>query len=168
MEALKIASLIEALNLVGKVYRNKDGSQPADAVKTILQQLDGAAGMTLGEWIAAQQSKPQSAAKRSKPKAAAKQPAKPKPEKLTPEEALNRLQRADTQAALRDTMANVTLAAAEWKALAKRLTGRMESSTKAAQDAVETYLSDRLLLNERIESVKRQFNPATRPPAAAS
>ncbi len=58
METLKIATLIEALALVGQVYRNKDGSQPADAVKKILAQLDCAEEITLAEWAEAKRSKP--------------------------------------------------------------------------------------------------------------
>lgn len=151
--------LVEALNLVGRVYRNKDGSQPADAVKKILQQLDGAGDMTLAEWVEARQNKPEVAAKRK---------AKPKAEAVTPEQALARLERAETQAALRETIASVTLSTDQWKALAKRVIGRSVRSGPAARDAIETYFSDRLLLDERIEGVKRQFNPATQPPAAAS
>jgi hypothetical protein len=150
MQALKVATLIEALNLVGEVYRNKDGSQPAEAVKKIVQQFDGAGEITLAEWVAAKQSKP----KPAPPKRAAK----PKPGKLTPDEALTRLQRAETHAALRSTVASLTLSAADWQTLAKRLTGRKGPSGPAARDAVETHLSDRLLLDERVESVKRQFH----------
>jgi hypothetical protein len=147
MEALRVATLIEALNLVGEVYRNKDGSLPADAVKKIVQQLDGAAEMTLAEWAAARQSRPKRA-----------RPAKPKPETLTAEEALTKLQRAETHEALRSAVASITLSAADWNTLSKRLTGRAGKNGKAAREAIETHLSDRLLLDERVESVKRQFH----------
>jgi hypothetical protein len=149
METLKVATLIEALHLVGRIYRNKDGSEPADAVKKVLQQLSGAADLTLAEWAEARTRKPTTAAKRpAKPKAAAA---------VSPEEALSRLERADTQAKLREAVASVTLSAGDWQALAKRLTGRPGKSGKAAREAIETHFSDRLLLDERIEGVKRQF-----------
>jgi hypothetical protein len=157
MEALKIATLIEALALVGQVYRNKNGSQPAEPVKKILAQLNGAEDMTLAEWVEARRSKPKMTSKRSKPK----------PEPADLDQVLSELQHARTQAALRDIVAGLSLAAAEWKALAKRLTGRSAKSGKAARETVETYLSDRLLLNERVESVKRQFTQITPRPGAS-
>lgn len=160
MEALRVAALIEALTLVGEVYRNKDGSKPAEAVKKLLQQLDGASEMTLAEWAAAKHSKPKAAAPRRL--------AKTKPETLTADEVVERLQRAGTHEALRTIVASTTLSAADWKSLAKTLTGRAEPSGQAARVAIETHLSDRLLLDERVDSVKRQFRPATQPPAAAS
>jgi hypothetical protein len=158
MEKLRVATLIEALDLVGQVYRNKDGSQPAEAVKKILALLDGAAAMTLAEWAEA---------RRSKPKAAAKSAAKAASGAVNPDEALARLQAASTQAGLRDAVSCLAISAGEWQALAKRLTGRAAKSGKAAREAIETHLSDRLLLDERIESVKRQFKPATQPPAVS-
>lgn len=169
METVNVAVLIEALNLVGQVYRNKNGSQPADAVKKILQQLDGAGEMTLAEWAEARQKKPKAEPqKNAKPKAAAKRKTKLKAEPVTPEQALARLERAETQAALRETIASVTLSADQWKALAKSVIGRSVRPGRPARNAIETYFSDRLLLDERIEGVKRQFNPVTPPPAAAS
>ena len=45
---MKIAVFIQALELVGRIYRNKDGSQPAEAVRKIRQQLEGASDMTSG------------------------------------------------------------------------------------------------------------------------
>lgn len=148
METLKVATLIEALHLVGRIYRNKDGSEPADAVKKVLQQLSGAADLTLAEWAEARTRKPATTAKR---------PAKPKAAAVSPDEVLSRLERADTQARLREAVASVTLSAGDWQALAKRLTGRPGKSGKAAREAIETHFSDRLLLDERIEGVKRQF-----------
>ncbi|HEY7645282.1 MAG TPA: hypothetical protein VH858_09640 [Hyphomicrobiales bacterium] len=158
METLKVARLIEALVLVGQVYRNKDGSQPAEAVKKVLAELGGAAEMTLAEWAEA---------RRSAPKAAPKRQVRKKPEPANLDQALAQMQRAETQAALRDAVARLALGAAEWQALAKQLTGRSAKSGKAARETVETCLSDRLLLDERVESVNRQFNPATPPPAAS-
>lgn len=158
MENLQVATLIEALALVGQVYRNKGGTQPAEAVKKLLAQFDGAEEMTLAEWAEAKRSKPKAASKR--------RPAKQKPKPVDLDQALAQLQSAQTQAALRDAVARLNLGAGEWKALAKQLTGRSGKSGKAGRDAVETHLSDRLLLDERVESVKRQFSPAIPKPAA--
>ena len=140
--------------MVGQVYRTKDGTQPAEPLRKVLQQLDGASGMTLAEWVAAKQSAPKPQAKK-----------KAKPVDL--DEVLSRLEQAGTQAALNDAVARLSLSAADWKALAKKLTGKAGSSGKAAQEAVQTCLSDRLLLDERVESVKRQFGSVTPPPAAS-
>jgi hypothetical protein len=157
MEILKVAALVKALHLVGQVYRGKDG-KPAEPVRKVLQQLDGASEMTLAEWVAARQFATSSA---PKPRA------KKKPEPVDLDEVLSRLEQAGTQAALTDAIAGLSLSAAEWKKLAKKLTGEAGRSGPAAREAVQTRLSDRLLLDERIESVKRQFNGITPPPAAS-
>jgi hypothetical protein len=157
METLKVATLIEALRLVGQGYRSKDGSEPAEPVKKILQQLETSSEMTLVEWVRARRSGSISSTKRAKKK--------PAPADL--DEVLVCLEQAATQAALHQAIASLALTAADWKALAKQLTGRAGSSGAAARIAVQTHLSDRLLLDERIESVKRQFSPLTPPPAAS-
>ncbi len=143
---------------MGRIYRNKDGSQPADPIRKVIAQLDGAEEMTLAEWAEA---------RRSKPKSKPAKPARRKPDAANLDQVLARLQHAETQAALGDSIARLALSAAEWKMLAKQLTGRSAKTGKAAREIVETFLSDRLLLDERIESVKRQFRPATPPPAAS-
>jgi predicted nucleic acid-binding protein len=158
MEAMKVATLIEALRLVAQVYRSKDGSEPAEAVKKILQQLETGSNMTLAEWVRAKQSVNVSSAKRRATK-------KPEPANLG--KVRERLERAPTQAALHEAVTGLSLTAADWKALARQLTGRAGSSGAAARIAVQTHLSDRLLLDERVESIKRQFNPLTPPPAAS-
>ena len=157
METLKVATLIEALRLVGQVYRGKDG-KPAEPVRKVLQQLDGASDMTLAEWAAARRS-----AKPSSPKRQAKKATEP----VNLDQVLACLEHAGTQVALDEAMARLSMSAADWKALAKKLTGRAGNSGKLARDAVRMHLSDRLLLDERVESVKRQFNPVTPPPAAS-
>ena len=155
MDTLTVATLIEALGLVGQVYRNKDGSQPADAVKKLLEQLKGAGDMTLADWVRSRQPKPKAApAGQGKKKARAAQAQAPAG---TIDEALAALNRADTQEALHDAMAALALSAGQWMSLARQLTGRPASSGKAAREAVETYFSDRLLLDERIKGVRRQF-----------
>jgi hypothetical protein len=158
METMKVATLIEALRLVGQGYRSKDGSQPAEPVKKILQQLETGQDMTLAEWVSARQSGNISSPKRRATK-------KPAPANL--DEVLAGLEGAATQAALHEAITCLSLTAAEWKSLAKQLTGRAGSSGTAARIAVQTHLSDRLLLDERIASVKRQFNPLTPPPAVS-
>lgn len=153
---MKVAALIQALDLIGRIYRNKDGSQPAEAVTKILRQLDDASDMTLAEWAEAKQST-------RKPKCA--ENAKSDENRIDP--ALRSLEQAKTQAALGGIVGNLALSAGEWRALSKKLTGRSAKSGKAAQELVETYFSDQLLLDERVESVKRQFGRATPPPAAS-
>ena len=145
---MTVAALVKALELVGQVYRNKDGTQPADAIKKVLHQFEGAGEITLAEWVEA---------KRKAPRAAEKKKTKVKAATDTPDAAIARFESAETQASLRDAIASATLSADQWKAIARRLTGHSAKSGKAAREAVETHFSDRLLLNERIESVKRQF-----------
>ena len=115
----------------------------------ILKQLDGAAGMTLAEWAEANEKKRKAAAKQ--------QTEAPIGNTFVDEEAVARIERAETQAQLRETIAALVLTAEQWQALAERLTGRSGNSGNAAREAVETHFSDRLLLQERIESVRRQF-----------
>ncbi len=154
---MTVTALVQALDLLGQVYRNRDGSQPADAIRKIQRELEGAGDMTLAAWVAARQ---------SAPKARRMKPAGGKAE-TTPDEALSRLESADTQAALREAIAGITLRPDEWKVLGKRIMGLSAKSGKAARAAIETYFSDRLLLNERVESVKRRFRAPTLPPGRA-
>lgn len=146
---MKVVVLIEALALVGRSYRSKDGSQPAEAVKKVLRQFEGAEAMTLAEWAESRQRKPASPVKKTA--------IKRKADKTSPDQALKKLKGAHTQGLLREAIADLTLSPADWKSMAKNLTGRSGSSGKAAREAVETYFSDRLLLEERVESVRRQF-----------
>lgn len=143
--------------MVGQVYRNRDG-KPAEPVRKILQQLDGAAEMTLAEWAAARQAAQASAPKRR---------AKGKAASADLDAVLAELEQVSTQAALDDAIARLSLSASDWKSLAKKLTGQAGKSGPAARQAVQTWLSDRLLLDERVASVKRQFNGVTPPPAAS-
>jgi hypothetical protein len=145
---MKVATLIQALDLVGRIYRNKNGSQPADAVRKILQELHGAADMTLAEWAEM---------KKTGLKRDAQRATKARNEEEQISLALTMLERAETQASLRTSVAGLKLSAGEWQALAKRLTGRSAKSGMAAREAVESHFSDRLLLKERIEAVKGQF-----------
>jgi hypothetical protein len=164
MDRLTVATLIAALHTVGQVYRNKDGSEPADAVKKLLQQFDGAEDMTLAEWVETRLSAPKKAASQN---SGPPRPETPSAETITADQALAKLEQAQTQAALREIIGSIALSADEWSVLAKRLTGMSARSGKAARNAVETYFSDKLLLDERVASVKRQFGRTTPPPADA-
>ena len=148
METIKVATLIQALDLVGQVYRNKDGSGPADAIRKIQQRLGNSADITLAEWVETKQSKPKSSAKKGKE-------TKVDEEKVG--QALARLEEADTHTALSVAIAGLALTAGEWQALSKKLTGRPGRSGKAARELIERQLSDRLLLTDRVGSVKRLF-----------
>lgn len=145
---MKVAELIAALNLVGHILRNKDGSKPADAVTKILKQLDGKPDATLAEWVESKKPKPKEPNK--KPTTAAK--TKIDAEKI--DEALLRLGSAETQDALRILTSAIKLNAAEWQALAKRLTGKAGRSGKLALEIVETHYSNQLLLQDRLESIR--------------
>ncbi len=156
---MTIGALLRALDQVGQVYRNKDGSQPADALKKLVQQFQAvAADTTLAEWIEA---------KRSGTDGKPNRVARAKPDEHRVEQALAMLDEAGTQLGLSAAIAALKLSAGEWQALCQKLTGSRPGSGKAARGAVEMHFSDRLLLEERVRGVKRQFRAATRPPAGA-
>ncbi|MBX2806033.1 MAG: hypothetical protein KTR19_08680 [Hyphomicrobiales bacterium] len=148
MDTLKVRTLKEALVLVGHAYRTKDNSQPADPVRKILAQLEGSDDMTLAEWVEARKSRAGTRVNTS---------ARPKKPAADLCQVLEDLQRMDGQAELRDAIARLSLGAADWKTLARKLTGRSTKSGAAAREAVETHLSDRLLIEERVSSVKQLF-----------
>lgn len=145
---MTLSALVQALELVRQVYPDRGGSQPGAALKTLLQQLDGAGDMTVAEWVATQ---------RRALNAGAKSTAKAKEEMVTPDAAIATFASARMQASLRDAMASVALSADQWKAVATQVTGRSARSGKVARAMIETHFSDRLLLHERVESVRRQF-----------
>jgi hypothetical protein len=148
MDTLKVSTLIEALQLVGQVYRSEDGST-AEAVREVLRQFEGASDLTLAEWAAAKElEKSIVAPTQWEPHA---EPA----DHL--DDVMARLEQIGSQAALSDAIGSLSLSAPGWRALAKKLTGDAGQSAEAACRAVYTHLSDRLLLEERIEAVKRQF-----------
>lgn len=142
---MTIGELIEALRLVGTVYRNKDGSKPADAVVKVIQQLKGDSALSLGEWV--EQAKKPVPAKR---KSASIDNTKIK-------DAISRLEEATTHSELRSVIQNLQLSAGELKALAKMVTGKTGKSGKDAKDLAETHFSNLLLMEERVSSVKRLF-----------
>jgi hypothetical protein len=148
MESMKVTALIQALELIGRIYRSKDGSRPAEAVRKVLQQFDGAADMTLAEWIEARQPKPSLAPRRA---------AKAGHDAERIDGALRRLDQASSQAALTATAAALDLTAGEWRALVRKLIGKSARSGKAAREMAEAHFSDRLLLQERLKGVKRLF-----------
>ena len=145
---MKVAELIAALNWIGSILRNKDGSKPADAITKILKQLDGTPDSTLAEWAES---------KKPKPKEPSKKPARAAKTKIDAEKidaALLRLASAETQDALRIATSGVKLSAVEWQTLAKRLTGKSGRSGKLALEIVETHYSNQLLLQDRLESIR--------------
>jgi hypothetical protein len=150
MEAMTVAELIRALEMVGRIYRNKDGSQPAEAVRKVIGQLDGAGDLTLDEWARAKSAKPAAKSLR-----AIKAKMSNAEERIR--EVADFLRAAKSQAELRDAMSRISLAADDWRALAKSVTGISAKTGKAAREAVETHFSDGLLIDERLEAVKQQF-----------
>jgi hypothetical protein len=130
---------------VGTVYRNRDGSKPADAVVKVIQQLTGENELSLDEWVE-QARKP----KPSKRKSASTDTVKIK-------DAISRLEEAGTHSELRSVIQSLKLSAGEWKALAKTVTGKTGKSGKDAKDLAETHFSNLLLMEERVSSVKRLF-----------
>jgi hypothetical protein len=115
----------------------------------VLQQFDGAAELTLAEWAEARQSKPKPAPRRAAAKAG------DNTERI--DGALTRLEQARSQAALVSIAQSLNLTALEWQALARKLIGKSVKSGKAAREIALTHFSDQLLLQERVEGVKRQF-----------
>jgi hypothetical protein len=72
---------------------------------------------------------------------------------------ISRLEGIDKQAELSSAVEQLgpTLKAGEWKSVAYEVTGRNFPSGKQARQAVLDRLSDRLLMDERVEGVKRLF-----------
>jgi hypothetical protein len=114
----------------------------------VLQQFDGAADMTLAEWVEARQPKPSLAPRRA---------AKAGHDAERIDSALRRLTQVSSQAALTATAAALDLTAGEWRALVRKLIGKSARSGKAAREMAEAHFSDRLLLQERLKGVKRLF-----------
>lgn len=141
MEDLTVAEFIQALQAIGGVYRSRDGAKPADAVTKVLEYVKDADGLTIAEWVARKQ---QPAKKTGKKQGS-------NPDRINAVSL--QLAQAQSQAMLKRTIAEAKLSAAEWKALAKELTGKSGKSGVVAKDAVETHYSDRLLLNERIRAI---------------
>jgi hypothetical protein len=175
---MKVAEFIAALDLVGQVYRNKDGTEPADAIVEIVQQLSGAGDKTLAEWVAQKKARARPRARKTakpvkaQPKIAAANISQPvraearTPQPKTSEGAIEAvatmLARAATQSALCSAIAATPLKAKEWQSLARKLTGKPGRSGKAARELIETHFSDQLLLRHRCETVRRQFATARR------
>jgi hypothetical protein len=144
---MKVADLIAALDFIGKSYRNKEGSKPADAVLKLLSQLKGYEIGTLADWARLQESS--KSISKKKIKATIEQ------EKLRV--VLTSLENVDDQIALSSKIRNLNseLSAEDWKAVAKQLSGKSQGSGKASREFVETYFSNNLLLKNRLDSVKR-------------
>ena len=157
METIKVADLIGALDLVGRVYRNSKGSGPADAVVKLIQQFEGAGDITLNEWVQHKQAAPKRQTTKPKPTTSQK-PTKQNIIKETADDVLPRLEHAETHNSIREVIGEAKLSAAEWQKLAKKITGNSVRSGPAAREAIETHFSNRLLLRHRAGSVKRLFS----------
>ncbi len=48
---MQVQELIEALDLIGQVYRSSNGKKPADAILKLKAQLAGSEAMTVAEWV---------------------------------------------------------------------------------------------------------------------
>lgn len=140
-----VRELIEALQLVGTVYRNRDGSKPADAVTKVIQQLKGYDELRLSQW----------AEHAKKPKPSKRQAATIDTAKI--DDVLSSLESAETHSELHSEIGRLKLTASEWKALARKATGKSSKSGKDARDLTETHFSNLLLMSERVSSVKRMF-----------
>jgi hypothetical protein len=69
----------------------------------------------------------------------------------------NKFATAATQRDLEREIANAKMTAPEWIALAKEVTGVSCRSGRIARDTVHTHYSDMLLLNERVNQVRKSF-----------
>ena len=158
---MRVADLIGALDLVGRVYRNSKGSGPADAVVKLIQQFEGAGDITLNEWVQDKQATPKrqtTKPRTSKKPTTSQEPIKRSVIKQTADDVLPRLEHAETHNSLREAISQAKLSAAEWQKLAKQVTGNPVRSGPAAREAIETHISNRLLLLDRAGSVKRLFS----------
>ena len=141
MQDLTVAEFIQALQAIGGVYRSRDGSKPADAVTKVLEYIKDADDLTVAEWVA----------RKRQPEKKASKKQTTSPDKINAVTA--QLAQAQSQGMLKRAIAEVKLSAVEWKALAKEITGKSARTGVAARDAVETHYSNRLLLNERINTI---------------
>lgn len=154
---MKIRTLMQALDFIGRTCHSAGNAASAEAVVRLLRQADGVGDLTLAEW-----------AKKHAAAASLQTPTLPKARKrakATVDEAkIARarvaLERCRTQGALSTAIGDLGLTAPEWRSFAKTLTGRTVTSGRAARDCVEAHFSDGLLLRERLMGVKRLFGEA--------
>lgn len=104
--------------------------------------------MTLSEWAEIKQKKPIKPSRKS---------TKANVDEQRVRHAAAQLNAAVTQVQLRAAIGGLTLSAGELQMLAKTLTGKSGRSGKAALEIVETHYSNRLLLQDRVDGVKRLF-----------
>ncbi len=48
---MQVQEFIEALDLIGQIYRSSNGKKPADAISKLKAQLAGSETMTVAEWV---------------------------------------------------------------------------------------------------------------------
>lgn len=141
--------------MVGQVSHIRDDFETVNAVTKILELFDNAEEMSLAEWARSRGVEADAATRR--------EPGSEQEEKKL-KLVLEQLESIKNQEILHDAIAYLALSAGEWKSLAWMLTGYSVISEQDARQTIETFLSDRLLLDERIEGIKRQFNSTTPPP----
>ncbi len=144
---MQVGDLIRALSLVGKSYRNKADTGPADPIVKIIGRLNGHESLSVIDWVEKQgnlQKRPTKTKKQSE---------------LDINERkviASSLEHAESQHALTFHVneLNEKLSAEDWKALARQISGKTQGSGKASREWIETHFSDRLLMKERVRSVK--------------
>jgi hypothetical protein len=146
---MQVQELVQALDLVGQVYRSSDGRQPADAIAELKAQLAGFENLTVAEW----------ASLRSKEATRViDAPSILKSQELDVilEDLENTADDRSTEPAFQK-LNSLTLSADGWKKLAKLATGRRASSGKTAKDALRSHLANLVQLHNRRESITRLF-----------
>lgn len=149
---MQVQEFIEALDLIGQIYRSSNGKKPADAIAKLKAQLAGSEVLTVAEWVSLRS-----------PGAAngeARTPPPPAPEGEDLEVILQELEQAansrSSEAAFQKLEA-LSLTTDEWKKLAKLAAVRGAKSGKAAKDGLRNHLANRVQLHNRRESVAQIF-----------
>ncbi len=157
--------ILEILDLVGSVYRNKDGSKPADAIAKLKSQFSGHETLTLLEWISSRTNAPKSsrakAATTDKPKTPRAQNTRKTPLSDT---ALCEYQQRweassseeELEVALREIEA-VPFNKAQWINLCQVFIGQKEGTLKGAREAVRAHFNNKRLKASRRDNVAKVF-----------
>ncbi len=144
-----VQDFLKALDLIGQVYRNGDGSKPADAIMKLKAQLAGAENLTLSTW----------ASLRTAVGNGGNTPAPlPAPGEL--DAILKDLENAadNTQTGLAfEKLDALILRADEWRKLAKLATGRSIKTGRAAKDELRSHLANKVQLHNRRDSITRLY-----------
>ncbi|SRR5258708_7229303 len=140
-----VQDFLKALDLIGQVYRNGDGSKPADAIMKLKAQLAGAENLTLSAWASLRTSVGNGGNT-------------PAPDELDAilkdlEDAADNTQ---TVSAF-EKLDALILRAEEWRKLAKLATGRSIKSGRAAKDELRSHLANKVQLHNRRDSITRLY-----------